>query len=249
MQSVATTKHLALWSPRPNALVVEQLSSQITLYGLPSIRITPLPLTTQQQNNLQQAEVCLFISQHAVSQLLSQIAQSELVNKTIVAIGEKTAQTLISNGLSVDITAVAPHTSEALLAMPTFQQLVYHRLAIICGQSGRKKLQKTLTALEKKVYRIPCYQRNMCDLSRQTMLKFMSKYSIAGVIVTSCRIADAVLAALCTEDKDFFHCPMFALSQRIGDYLSTLGFTQIIVAEAANQQSLNQTIITWWDSR
>lgn len=245
----ATTKHLALWSPRPNALAVQRLSPQITLYGLPSIQITQLPLSTQQQARLQQAQVCLFISQHAVSQLLSQISTDELTNKTLIAIGEKTAHTLTANGLSVDITAVAPHTSEALLAMPTFQQLAYHRLAIICGHGGRKRLQKTLTALEKKVSRITCYRRDMCDLSRQTMLEFTSKYSIAGVIVTSCRIADAVLAALCTEEKDFFHCPMFALSQRIGDYLSTLGFTQIIVAEAANQQSLNQTIITWWDSR
>lgn len=241
--------HLALWSPRPDAVALEHLSPSISLHGLPAIQLAAIAINQPQRQQLARSSVCFFVSQHAVTQLLNQINLDELAAKTLVAIGEKTAACLAEYGLTAAMTAPPPHTSEALLALPTFQALDYQHLAIICGLGGRTLLQQTLADLGKTVYRIPCYQRDMCDLSPQTMIKFISEHSINGVMITSCRVADAVFAALQATNRDFFHYPMFALSQRIGDYLSTLGFTEIIIADAANRQSLHQTIITWWDSR
>lgn len=244
-----TLRQLALWSPRPNAPLREVISPQVTLFGLPGISLVPLVITQQQRQWLEQADAFFFISQHAVKQILAQVPKQLFADKVIIAIGEKTAKTLKENSLSVDIVAPPPFTSEALLAHSAFIEVDYQTLAIICGVGGRTLLQQTLMRLGKEVFRIPCYRRDMCDLSAKIMLKFLSEYSIAGVVVTSCRLADAVLTGLNTADKDVFNWPMFALSQRIGDYLYSLGFTQVIVADAANQYALNQTIITWWDSK
>lgn len=240
-------KSLAVWSPRPDARDRVVLSDSVTVYGLPVVSIEALPLNDEQKAWVATADTCIFISHNAVTQLLQQIPIHVLQGKNHIAIGERTAKTLRNQQLSVACVAKPPFTSEALLATESFTQLNSQQIALCCGVGGRAVLQTALTANDKKVKRIASYYRNKAKLPRKVMVEFTSEYRINAVIMSSCDIADAVVMNLSQANIDFRHWTAFAFSERIAEHIRSLGFLQVIVAPASDQQSLNQAIQKWWE--
>lgn len=237
---------LAVWSPRPDARPVEVLSSAVTIYGLPMLAIVPLSLNNTEKQAVDSAQALFYVSQHAVHSLLSQFHSDALMDKMHIAIGEKTAAALINAGLSPTLVARPPYNSEALLADKDFQRLPFSALAIICGQSGRQLLGQTLQQQGKKVSRIVSYRRDKCHVAPQDMVEFTRSHSINALMLTSCEVADAVAEQLQRGGMaDYWHCPTFALSRRIADYATDLGFTQVIAAPHADQKTLYKNMMAW----
>lgn len=237
---------LSVWSPRPGAPEKIEVSSTVTLYGLPMMAIAPVAIEAEHQRGVQTSDALLFTSQHAVEHLCSQLPPRLLAGKHIIAIGEKTAATLRQCGLSVTLSAKAPCNSESLLADEAFHMLEYDSVALIAGVGGRQVLESTLTQLGKKVIRVACYRRDKCHVAPQIMLEFINNYGINAIVLTSCEIVDAVV---CQRQRGGmppdWQIPAFALSQRIADYAKSLGFSQVIVAEEASQASLYHRLQTW----
>lgn len=240
-------RSLTIWSPRPDAKDVVRLSDNVVIYPLPVMTIETLPLETEKKLWLEQADSCLFVSHNAVSQLLKQISPKLLQQKTHIAIGERTAKTLRSYQLVVAAVAKPPFTSESLLNTVEFSALNIEQVALCCGTGGRTVIQAGLTACGKKVERIECYQRNKAKLPRQVMVEFTNGHQINAVIMSSCRIADAVVANLSRACIDFRQWVAFTFSERIAMYVRSLGFSRVVVVPISNQQSLNQAIIEWWE--
>lgn len=241
-------KKLSVWSPRPDALPIETLSPCVTLYGLPMLTITPLQLDKPQIQAVLSADALFYVSQYAVTALFEQVAVSALKDKIHIAIGEKTAKTLINHEIYPTLTAKPPFNSEALLTDRDFQALSFSSLALVSGQSGRQLLEKNLRQQGKKVMRIITYQRDKCHVNSQTMVKFLHDYAINAVLLTSCEVVDAVATQLQRGgNHDFYRLPAFALSQRIADYAKLLGFTQVIVADYANRSALYDKMSAWCD--
>ncbi len=245
---------LSVWSPRPNALPMEKLSASVSIYGLPMLSISPIPLTDTQIDTILSADALFYVSQYAVTSLYSQISSDQLTNKLSdkihIAIGNKTADTLSAIGISPTIVAKPPFNSENLLTDSDFQSLDFNHLALISGQTGRKLLEKTLKKQGKKISRIVTYQRDKCDVTSQVMIKFIHTNAINSVILTSCAIVDAVTNQLKQGvAPDFWHFPAFALSQRIADYAEKTGFTQVIVVNSANQRALYDKIREWHNNQ
>ena len=109
------SKQISVWSPRPSCDKVRVLSDSVTVYGLPAIKITTIELNYWQKQIVLASEAVLFVSQHAVKSLLSQLSIQDLKNKHLISIGEKTAKTLKDYGLPVSYTAKLPYNSEILL--------------------------------------------------------------------------------------------------------------------------------------
>ncbi len=244
-------KQLSVWSPRPNAQAKVCLSPEVTLYGLPVMEIEPIDLSEKAIQSVLQADTLFFVSQHAVrcffEKLPNQYRHSVKI-KQVIAIGNKTAQALQACGVEVAFQAKSPFTSESLLQDKQFLQLDVSQVAMICASGGRTVLSDFWQAQGKKVTRIICYRRNKAKHSSQVMVKFLDKYSIRAISISSCEIADAVVMNLTTSGRsDFWQWSIFVFSQRIADYLIQLGFQRVIVAESANQQSLNQSILIWWE--
>lgn len=242
---------LSIWSPRPRVDREQRLSEAIAIYGLPAIDIVPIEISAAEKSEILNAEVLLFISRSAVESLLAQISASALSQHGIVAIGEQTAASLVKQGLSVDVTAPTPFTSEALLQDKEFATLHFQRLALIAGERGRNVLERSLLAQGKSVARIACYRRDKGNLSPQVMIEFINQYKINGLIVSSCAVADAVMENVtkCLPQENYQRWVVFVFSQRIAEYMQAFGFKEIIVAETASQLSINEGILTWWESR
>lgn len=240
---------LAIWSPRPDAKRCFQLSETVYIYGLPAIKIVPLPLTVLQKQAVIEADTYLFTSYNAVEQLLLQVPVTHLMDRQLIAIGIRTAKALESHGLSVTLVADPPFTSESLLAMPAFSDLSMQNVVLCCGRGGRQLLQQALSQKAEKFKRIECYRRNKAELSSEVMIEFIRTHRIASIIISSCEIAEAVAASLAQTRFDYWHWPVFVFSQRIADYANSLGFKEVIVAPQSDQQSVNQVILAWWEIR
>ncbi len=242
-------KKLSVWSPRPNALPVENLSASVSIYGLPILNITPTPLSDKDIEVTLSADAFFYVSQYAVTSLFTQISTEELTDKIHIAIGEKTAETLSAIGITPTFVTKPPFNSESLLVDKTFKALPFKHLALISGQSGRRLLEKTLSEQGKKVSRIITYRRDKRNLSPKVMVEFLSAHKINAVMLTSCAIVDAVANQLQGGvASDVWHFPAFVFSQRIADYAKKIGFTQIIVVGSANRLTLYDRIAGWHDS-
>ncbi len=236
---------LAVWSPRPDAPPVIELSESVCLYGLPVIAIVPRTLSVTEQALLSHTD-----SANAVKTLLWQINIKELLHKQIIAIGRQTAQALQQAGLSVHFIAPPPFTSEALLADNDFWQLPTRHIGLVCAAGGRTLLADSLRQNNKEISQIICYHRNPCPLSGKVMVKFIHAHKINAILISSCAIATAVAKILRSAAiSDYSNWVVFALSHRIEKHLKKLGFSQIIVSPVANQQALNETMLTWWRNR
>ncbi len=238
---------LAVWSPRPDAPPVIELSESVCLYGLPVIAIVPRTLSVTEQALLSHTDSLIFVSANAVKTLLQHINSRQLLHKQIIAIGRQTAQALRQVGLSVHFVAPPPFTSEALLADNNFWQLPTQHIGLVCAAGGRTLLADSLRQNNKEISQIICYHRNPCPLSSKIMVKFIRTHKINAILISSCAIATAVAKTLrLAAISDYSDWVIFALSHRIEKHLKKLGFSQIIVSPVANQQALNETILTWW---
>ncbi|MGY0398836.1 MAG: uroporphyrinogen-III synthase [Ostreibacterium sp.] len=237
---------LAIWSPRPEAETYFQLSPQVVIYGLPIMQITPLLLSDKEKQHIFLADVFIFISQQAAKNFLKQTSAHYLKIKIIIAIGKKTANALGTYGLSPNIIAPSPFTSEALLSNKAFLNIPLKTFALIGGKGGRTLLQDELSNRGRKVYRIECYQRDKSDVTPKIMLEFIDNYNINAGLLSSCEMADMVADIFipCAR-HDWWKLPMFVLSKRIATHTKQLGFTNTIVAKAACRETLHETILAW----
>ncbi len=236
---------LSIWSPRPDAKSCEHIAPDIVLHGLPVIRITAVPFAAEV---LQDLQALIFVSHHAVVCALAQYPLSYFRNKTVIAIGKRTAATLRDQYLPPALTAPPPYHSEALLADKAFQALPCQRIGIVSGLGGRTLLYNELTRRCELVAKIHCYRRDKIHLSAQVMIEFIDSCAIGGIILSSDAIAEAVANQLKRNKlQRCFALPVFVLSERIAMRAQRLGFSHCIVAEQANRHFLYQRIINWWE--
>ncbi len=197
---------------------------------------------------LHDLQALIFVSHHAVVCALAQYPPSHFRDKTLIAIGKRTAATLRDQHLPPALTAPPPYHSEALLADKAFQALPCQRIGIVAGEGGRTLLYNKLRQRCELVAKIRCYRRDKIHLSAQVMIEFIDSCAIGGVILSSNAIAEAVANQL-EQNKlqQYFELPVFVLSARIAAHAQRLGFSHCIVAEQANRHFLYQRIINWWE--
>lgn len=110
----------------------------------------------------------------------------------LFTIGENTAK-LLETFCSQPVTYPNIFTSEALLTLPSLQQVTGQEIAIIKGQGGRTLLQETLQQRSAIVYTIDCYIRLPRTIDLTEQLKIWQQAQITHLIVTSSESLDAFM--------------------------------------------------------
>ncbi|PID65416.1 MAG: hypothetical protein CR977_01075 [Gammaproteobacteria bacterium] len=149
------SKHVNLWSPRPDAEAFAALTPNIHIYGLPLITIGRQILTKNDKAALAAADTLIFTSHHAVIHSVAQLPNTTLADKVRIAIGQRTASTLAKHNLPAHLTAPPPFNSEALLADPQFQSQASNHVALVCGVGGRRQLQNHLAVAKSPINWMP----------------------------------------------------------------------------------------------
>jgi len=111
----------------------------------PTIYIKNISLTKKNLKDIHIADFIIFTSQNAVSSIKKDLANIDLSNKKIAAIGKSTQEYLDDLKVKVDIVPKEDFTSEALLKEIKKNNIINNTVLIIKGIGGRNFLHEEIS--------------------------------------------------------------------------------------------------------
>lgn len=217
----------------------------------PLIEVIATPNTVQAKTvleDLAQYDAAIFISTNAVHfglALLNEQQRRQLRYLTIGAIGSKTANALIQQGLPVQWLPSGGFTSEDFLAMPAVEYLAGQRVLIFRGEGGRELLAETLQERGAKVAYVDCYQR-VCPKNAVDLLKPLHENPQLGIIAITSGEGLSNLLALLGHPDWIRTAPLLVGSQRIATTARQLGFTgHLVIADNPGDEAMLETLLHW----
>jgi uroporphyrinogen-III synthase len=136
---------------------------------------------------LEAFHLAIFVSQNAVERGLAMVnSKRRFPPRLLVAgVGSATASALESAGFEDVIQPAQGGDSEALLALPSLQQIRDKRVVIFRGQGGRETLLQVLTERGAHVSYIECYRRQRPRADPRPLLEEWGRGAIQAVNVMS----------------------------------------------------------------
>lgn len=188
-------------------------------------------------DRLQDFDVAIFVSPNAVSRAFDLIAARRTLprNLVIAAMGDATVGALQSRGVPGIIAPVHSFDSEALLALPAFQQAKGKRVVIVRGQGGRELLGATLIARGAHVEYAECYRRIVPKASPAPLYEAWSRNELHAFVVTSSiglkNLFEMIGAA---GAERLAVTPVFVPHSRIAENAATRGLQKVVVTAAGD---------------
>ncbi|MEA2120167.1 uroporphyrinogen-III synthase [Halovibrio sp. HP20-50] len=153
------------------------------------------------------------------------------------SVGNTTARTLFEQ-LGVRVHVPSPDagedTSEALLALPSLQQVDHQRILLVAGEGGRPLLAQTLAERGANITRVGVYRRTFQPLAPALQTRLFSG-NYRALIVTSSELLEH-LAKWCNQAA--LNQPLIVSSQRLATLAGRLGFCDLKVASGATPAAL-----------
>ena len=202
----------------------------------------------QHFENLANFQFIIFISTNAVHYGISIIKELnvELESCKLAAVGPATKLALESYGHKVDIVPQSEFNSEALLAEPTFTNIVGQKILIVRGQGGREHLRQTLESRNAQVDYAEVYQR---QLPKNRNPIDLSQLPIANCAVLLYSVESTQnLWSLCSQDEQQWlkKVTFIIASQRIAEAISRVGYANnSIIAENPSDQAILAALMNW----
>ncbi len=230
--------------------LLQQQSIQTIL--LPLIEIKPLILTNEHIGHLESASAkadwLIFISVNAVNYAFKALGTKleKLCQTTrLAAIGQSTANALATHGCKVNATPSQGFNSEALLALPEFQDLKGQRIVCIRGQGGRELLAETFRARGANVEYLEVYQRISADLQPDALRKLIENNNVDYITISSGEILTSLAQKLNTEQlrSRVLEIPLIVISERLLQQAKSLGFKHIALSDGPSDSAVVKKII------
>lgn len=207
------------------AALIQQAGGEPVVF--PAIEIVE-PTNTQalaaRIGALHQFDFAIFISPTAISRAFLHITDwpPEL---HAAAIGQGSANTLRQTGIPHVIVPAHGSDSEALLALPTMQQVSGKRIIIFRGEGGRELLANTLRQRGAQVEYAECYRR----VKPQTDITPLLQQHFDAVVITSREGLQNLHDMLGTGWSILQSLPFFMPHPRIASAANLLEIQQAIV--------------------
>lgn len=133
-------------------------------------------------------DLAIFTSVNAVDRALPPIRERGGIppGLEIAAIGKATARALARHGIDHGLQPEHDFSSEALMALPRFQNVTGQRIVIIRGEGGRTLLAETLTARGARVDHAEVYRRERPTAANVgTLLERWARGEIGAIVVSA----------------------------------------------------------------
>lgn len=152
------------------------------------------------------------------------------------ALGAGSAQTLHQRlGIRVhQPSSEQGSTSEALLALPSLQDLAEQRVLLVAGEGGREWLAEELARRGARLTRLALYRRQLCA-PENSGERLLDSGDYAALVVTSGELLEH-LAGWCGAGA--LNQPLIVSSRRLATLADTLGFLRPRVAQGASPAAL-----------
>jgi uroporphyrinogen-III synthase len=190
-------------------------------------------------------QVIIFISPNAVEWGLRLLPDGIPGTLEIGAVGRSTAQALAESGYPVDIVPQDRFDSEALLETPALRSVEGKRILVVRGVGGRPLLGDTLSERGAEVTYAEVYRRQ-CPQTDPSLLLDRWSEQVDVVTATSNDILDNLYAMLGERGRELLlSTPLIVISDRMRSHARELGFSQVILASGAEDQTVVQTLCAW----
>lgn len=157
----------------------------------------------------------------------------------IAAVGQATARALERQGVTRCLRPEQGFTSEALLALPRFQQVAGQRIVIVRGEGGRELLADTLTICGARVDRAEVYRRESPSPDGGVLLERWARGEIGAVVITSIESLRNLFAMLGAAGKLYLRdTPLIVVSARIQESAAKQGCRHPLLAREASDEAI-----------
>ncbi|XOD69838.1 MAG: uroporphyrinogen-III synthase [Sodalis sp. (in: enterobacteria)] len=234
----------------------EQLVNSLRTHGkdawhFPLIKFLPgkdLPHLLQRLAELISGDLLFIISQHAIDYAHSYLKQQgatwppELCYYTI---GRSTGLHLHElSGLPVNYSDKG-NTSEDLLRLPALADINGKRAHILRGNGGRKILEQTLRQRGVHTTYCECYRRSPIHYNSEEQSQHLKSLDIDTLVITSGEMLQQFYTLM---PDDYRHacltqCRLIVVSKRLAMFASHLGWLDIVVANAADNDALMNVLL------
>jgi uroporphyrinogen-III synthase len=163
----------------------------------------------------------------------------------VAAVGKKTAQALVNNGINATLVPSDTFNSEALLALPELQQVSGQKISIIRGEGGRELLKDALSQRGAEVAYVDVYRRSCPRLSLLPLVKFLDEQTLAIILLTSEESLFNLFDV--TRGKiDLNNTILLLGSQRIADSSVLTAYEgERLVSRDPSDESIYNCLISW----
>ena len=192
-------------------------------------------------DRLAEYDLAIFTSANAVNRAMPLIWERGGLPLwlEIAAIGQATARALVRHGIDHCLRPEAGFTSEALLALPRFQQVAGQTIVIVRGEGGRELLAETLTARGARVVHAEVYRRERPTLDATVLLERWARGEIGAVTVTSAESLLNLFDMLGIDGQDYLReTPLIVVSARIQQTAVELGCRRLQRARDASDDAI-----------
>jgi uroporphyrinogen-III synthase len=215
----------------------------------PLLRITDASDTQQVVELLRDPvlyDLAIFISPNAVEFGLAALQRhgGPATKTQIAAVGRGTARELQNRlGRAPDLLPTQSFDSEGLLALPELQAVMGKRILILRGNGGRELLGDTLrergaTVEYAEVYRRDPPQPDDAEtgwLEKSDLITVTSGEALHNLFeFTAAAHRPALLGK-----------PLITISERVAQQAGELGFTQVMVADGADDEAILRAALSW----
>ncbi len=200
-------------------------------------------------------DCAVFVSKNAVRFGLPLVQESgvSLKNKTIFAIGPRTAQALVDAGLKHPIVPDKIYNSEGLLDSPSFKEVISNkkRVLVFRATKGRELLASTLRETGCKVDYCECYIRRISEERIGPKLARVGVSTPDVILVTSGAILSAILSKIKEERLlGLYDAQTLVLGERLARKVQEGGFTKpSLVVDQLTNSSIIARLTEWMKRR
>lgn len=236
-------KHQA-WS------LTEMLSQQ----GFQVLECPTLQIETQsvELGDLSQ-DVWVFVSRNAVEHFAKHLSDKNLANhqswwsgKSLVAVGEATANAMDELGWKNRQAIPNTYDSEGMIALSVFDQPQGLKVAIVRGNGGREWLAGRLTEAGAQVTFYEIYRRVSAPFCHQAW-SLLQKAERPVILLTSVSSMQALVQNLTPEHQAWcLQQPLIVFSERIAQAARELGFSADIQVTALSSDQAVLDLLNQW---
>ena len=165
------------------------------------------------------------------------------------AVGATTALMLQAADIRVDGVPSGLSGANGLRALPTFRNVSNQRVVVFRGNGGESSLLEWLKNEGARVFVAETYRRAMPIEINSAVIELCQQATIDVITLTSVTSVEHLFALLPDNTHRMLkNATVVTLSQRIARYCESQGFQgAILVADAANDQALVETIVQHCD--
>ncbi|OYQ75369.1 uroporphyrinogen-III C-methyltransferase [Wohlfahrtiimonas sp. G9077] len=160
-----------------------------------------------------------------------------------ISIGAGTTKRLEALTDAPIIQGDAPYTSEKLLEKLSTLDLTGKTITIYSGEGGRRLLADAMTAMGAIAQYVDVYRRDRPTQIDLTAVMDYAKHHPVTILVSSQEAFAAYHDAAFSVDAHRTDRPLIVASERLADYVRTLGYIHIITAPSAVSQDMWQALV------